>query len=264
MTEGEAYRPGYEMVAEKIIEVIASSGLKAGDRLPTEQVFAEKLGVSRAMVREAIKLLTARGFVRTRKGRGIFVASGEQAVATAAINLSLPVDPEHMLSLFEFRCLQEMLTARLATERITLAELRALEEAVETNRRGAERQQWEVFIESDIAFHQGIACASHNPFLAETVASTFRLQRWALKIVTGGSPGSWLASAEQHAAILAAIRSGQAEAAAQAMRTHVQTVIAAYQHELRRLLAEQVATFEKEGPQDEDTPVVRSIQERQV
>jgi GntR family transcriptional repressor for pyruvate dehydrogenase complex len=230
------YRPGYEAVADKIIEYITSAGLQPGDRLPTEQSLGKLLGVSRAMVREAIKLLTARGYVWTRRGSGIYVANGEQSRATAIIELSMPVDHEHMLALFEFRCMQEILTAQLATERITLAELRALEEVVVLNRRGADLGQWDLFIESDIAFHQGIAQAAHNFFLAETVATTFRLQRWAIKIITGGAPGSMLVSADQHVAILTAIKSGQPDAAAKAMQTHIEAVIAEYQRELRRLL----------------------------
>lgn len=235
------YRPGYETVADKIIELITTSGLQVGDRLPTEQQFGEQLGVSRAMVREAVKLLTARGYVRTRRGSGIYVGSStEYPRAMAAIDLSMPVDPEHIMLLFEFRCMQEMLTARLATERITLPELRVLEEVVTDNRRGAELGQWDLFIESDIAFHQGVAKASHNPFLEETVATTFRMERWAIRIVTGGAPGSLLLSAKQHEAILDAIKSGQPEAAVQAMQTHVQSVIAAYQQEVRRRLSEPI------------------------
>ncbi len=231
------YRPGYETVADRITEFIMTAGLHAGDRLPTEQSLGEQLGVSRAMVREALKLLSARGYVRTRRGSGIYVGTQEHPpYATATINLSMPVDPEHMLALFEFRCMQEMLTARLAAERITLSELRTLEEVAERNERAAELEHWDEFIESDIAFHQGIANASHNSFLAETVATTFRLQRWATRIITGGTPGSLELSAQQHRALLHAVKAGQPEEAAQAMQTHVQSVIAAYQQEVRRLL----------------------------
>jgi GntR family transcriptional repressor for pyruvate dehydrogenase complex len=232
------YRPGYEAVADKIVEYITSSGLQPGDRLPTEHNLGKLLGVSRAMIREAVKLLTARGYVWTRRGSGIYVASEDPSRATAAIDLSMLVDHEHMQALFEFRCMQEILTAQLATERITLAELRVLEEAVTLNRYGAEAGRWDIFIESDIAFHQGVAQASHNFFLMETVATTFRLQRRAIKIITGGSPGSMLVSADQHAAILAAIRSGRPDAAAKAMQMHIEAVTSDYQNEIRRLLLE--------------------------
>jgi DNA-binding FadR family transcriptional regulator len=229
------YRPGYEAVADKIVEYIASSGLLPGDRLPTEQSLGELLGVSRAMIREVVKLLSAQGYVWTRRGSGIYVASDERPRTMATIDLSVPVDHEHMRALFEFRGMQEILTVRLATERITLAELRALEDVVTLNRHGAEAGRWDIFMESDVAFHQGIAQASHNFFLMETVATTFRLQRRATKIITGGSPGSMLVAADQHAAILDAIRSGRLDTAAKAMQMHIAAVTADYQNEIRRL-----------------------------
>jgi GntR family transcriptional repressor for pyruvate dehydrogenase complex len=65
------------------------------------------------------------------------------------------------------------------------------------------------------------------------------LQRWAIKIVTGGAPGSLLKSAQEHQVIFDAIKYGQPEEAARAMHAHVQTVKVEYQAEVRRLLTEQ-------------------------
>jgi len=148
----------------------------------------------------------------------------------------MPVDPEHMHALFEFRCLQEMHAVRLATQHITLAELREVEKALALNRQGAELGRWDLFIEHDNAFHHGIAKASHNPFLAETVATVLHLQRWAVRMVTGGAPGSQLIAADQHDAIFAALKDGQADVAAQAMKNHIDTVIQSYQQDVRRRL----------------------------
>ncbi len=234
--DGSRYQPGYEAIAEKIVELIATAGLKAGDRLPTEQHLAQQLGVSRTMVREAVKILTAGGHVRTRRGSGIYVNDRRLSSSGTIMNLFMPVDPEHILALFEFRCMQEMLTTRLATERITMTELRTLERAVTLNRQGAETGQWELFIENDNAFHQGIAEATHNPFLADTIATVLRLQRRAVKIMTGGAPGSQLNSARQHETIFNAMKDGKATAAAEAMKMHIETVIADYQQEVRRRL----------------------------
>ncbi|GAC1643029.1 MAG: hypothetical protein NVS4B12_06880 [Ktedonobacteraceae bacterium] len=65
------YRPAYATVAA----LIASTGLKSGDRLPTEQELGERLGVSRTVVLEAVKALAANGQVYTRKGSGMYVAN---------------------------------------------------------------------------------------------------------------------------------------------------------------------------------------------
>src|SRR5947209_8572816 len=67
------YRPRYERIAELIVEYIGAHQLRAGDRLPTEQEFGEQFGVSRTIVRDAIKMLTPTGVVRPRRGSGIFV-----------------------------------------------------------------------------------------------------------------------------------------------------------------------------------------------
>jgi len=230
------YQPGYEAVAAKIIELIKNASLQPGARLPTEQKLAEQLGVSRAMVREAIKILTASGHVRTRRGSGIYVSDGARPFAMAAINLSMPVDIEHMRALFEFRCMQEMLTVRLATQHITLVELRALERSAALNREAALAEQWEPFLASDNDFHSTIAKASHNPFLAETIETVLRLQRWTVKMVTGGAPGSLLRSADQHDTIFNAIKDGAAEVAAQEIKKHIEMVLQEYLQDVRRRL----------------------------
>jgi DNA-binding FadR family transcriptional regulator len=231
-----AYQPGYETTAAKIVELIRDAGLRPGDRLPTEQALADQLGVSRTIVREAVKLLSATSIVQARRGSGLYVAAASRPFAAAVIDLSMPVDPEHMLSLFEFRCMLEMQTVLLAAERITLRELRSLQEAVSLTRQAAETENRAEFEAGDAAFHQGIAEASRNPFLTSAVATSHRLQRWAISMVLAGAPSSLRVAAEEHAAILSAISDGQGQAAATLMQTHVQTTATAYQHEVRKLL----------------------------
>jgi GntR family transcriptional repressor for pyruvate dehydrogenase complex len=72
-----AYRPGYEVAAEQVLELISQLGLRPGDRMPTEQDLARQLGASRTVVREAVKILSALGRVRAERGRGLFVADDE-------------------------------------------------------------------------------------------------------------------------------------------------------------------------------------------
>jgi GntR family transcriptional repressor for pyruvate dehydrogenase complex len=231
-----SYRPQYEIVAEKIVELIHTAEMKPGDRLPTEQRLGEQLGVSRSVVREAVKSLTATGLVVARKGVGISVAGQSPSMSTAGIHFSMTVDPEHIQALFDFRCLQDMLVARLATEHITVTELRELEKHLTLNRSHAAAGDCDAFLKSDDAFHLAIAHATHNPFLVETISSILSLQRWAIKIMTGGAPGSLQTSFEEHEAIFNAIKSGQMDEAVQAAKVHVESVQVAYRQEVRRRL----------------------------
>lgn len=201
------YHPQYERIAELIVEFIAEQRLRPGDRLPTEQEFAEQFGVSRTIVRDAIKMLTPSGLVRPRRGSGIFVGEEEQQPPKISrLHLASPAAPERTSDLFEFRRFQEMQTARLAAQHITVAELRTVEHFLSINKDAAKSEDRETFLSSDDEFHRSIAIASHNVFFVETVTSILQLQRWAVKILTGGAPGSsWLA-VEQHMRLFEAIR----------------------------------------------------------
>jgi len=71
------YRPRYELVAEQILQLIGELALQPGERMPTENHLASRLGASRTVVREAVKILSATGRVSAQKGRGLYVADGE-------------------------------------------------------------------------------------------------------------------------------------------------------------------------------------------
>src|SRR5690242_20927660 len=63
------YRPRYELVAEEILQLIGELFLRPGDRLPTEKELAARLGTSRTVVRDAVKILSATGRVSAQKGQ---------------------------------------------------------------------------------------------------------------------------------------------------------------------------------------------------
>src|SRR5690242_1002522 len=159
------YRPGYEVAAEQVLELIAQLRLQPGDRMPTENDLAQQLGTSRTVVREAIKILSALGRVRAQKGSGLYVADDEGMLGAGRwASFFLPTDLDHVYMLFEFRRVQEMETSRLAARRATPAELRAIQQAAELCRKGFDTGREDLFNEGDDAFHATIAEASHNMF----------------------------------------------------------------------------------------------------
>src|SRR5437588_9746878 len=159
-----SYRPGYELVAEQLLQLIAELRLQPGDRMPTENELASRLGTSRTVVREAVKILSAIGRVRAQKGRGLYVADDEGMLGSSRWGGSfLPTDLDHVYMLFEFRRVQETAASRLAATRATPAELRAIEVAAEQCREGHLTGQASLFGSGDDDFHLGIAAASHNP-----------------------------------------------------------------------------------------------------
>jgi GntR family transcriptional regulator, transcriptional repressor for pyruvate dehydrogenase complex len=231
-----AYRPGYEVVAERILQLIAELGLRPGDRMPTENELAGRLGTSRTVVREAIRILSAIGRVRAQKGRGLYVADDDGMLGSARWGgFFLPTDLDHIYMLFEFRQVQEAAASRLAATRATPPELRAIEAAAETCRQGYLTGQIAVFDRGDDDFHIGIAIASHNPFLVASVREARRLQRQSSTIGLPGTVGGHAEEAiAEHAAIHRAIRAGDPEDAAHAAAVHLDNTLADYRREIQR------------------------------
>ena len=229
------YRPGYELVAEQILELIAQSPLRPGDRMPTENEIAAQLGTSRTVVREAIKILSALGRIRVQKGRGLYVADDDGMLGRRWDGFFLPTDLDHVYMLFEFRRAQESEASRLAAIRATPLELRAIEAGAQLCQEGHVTQQPALFGRGDDEFHLSIAAASHNLFLVATIREARRLLMQSATIGLHGTVGGHAAEAiDEHAAIYQAIRDGDAEGAAHAATVHLDNTLEDYRREIQR------------------------------
>jgi GntR family transcriptional repressor for pyruvate dehydrogenase complex len=230
-----AYRPRYELVAEQILQLISELALQPGDRMPTEKDLAARLGTSRTVVREAVKILSATGRVSAQKGRGLYVADGESMLGARQWGgFFVPTNLDHIFMLFEFRRLQEMQASRLAARRASPSELRVIEAAVQTCRHGYTSGNNAEFDQGDDAFHLGVAAASHNFFLVSAVREARMLQRQASVIGLRGVGGHADAAVDEHEAIYRAIRDGEPEAAAQATSVHLDNTLEDYRREIQR------------------------------
>ncbi|WP_245194807.1 FadR/GntR family transcriptional regulator [Kitasatospora phosalacinea] len=235
VAETAPYRPGYEVAAEQLLELIASLGLRPGDRLPTEVELAGRLGTSRTVVREGVKILSALGRVRAQKGRGLYVADDPGMLAAGRLGgFFLPTNLDHLFMLFEFRRIQEVEASRLASARANPVELRAIEEAAATCRRAFESGDVELFMRADDAFHLGIATAAHNAFLLTAVQEARRLQSQSGVMALRGTLGGHAAAAiEEHEAIHRAVRDGRPEDAARAAAVHIDNTLEDYRRQIQ-------------------------------
>jgi GntR family transcriptional repressor for pyruvate dehydrogenase complex len=229
------YRPRYEVVAEQILQMIGDLALRPGDRMPTEKDLASRLGTSRTVVREAVKMLSATGRVSAQKGRGLYVADSESMLGARQWGgFFVPTNLDHIFMLFEFRRLQETQASRLAAKRAQPPELRVIETAAATCRHGYASGDNAEFERGDDAFHLGVAAASHNFFLVSAVREARMLQRQASVIGLRGLGGHAKAAVGEHEAIYRAIRDGDPEAAAQATSVHLDKTLEDYRREIQR------------------------------
>jgi DNA-binding FadR family transcriptional regulator len=187
------------------------------------------------VVRDAIKILSATGRVSAQKGRGLYVADGENMLGARQWGgFFVPTNLEHIFMLFEFRRLQEMQASRLAATRASPSELRVIEAAVQACRDGFTSGDGAEFDQGDDAFHIGVATASHNSFLVSAVREARMLQRQASVIGLRGMGGHADDAVDEHEAIYRAIRDGDSEAAAQATSVHLDNTLEDYRREIQR------------------------------
>jgi GntR family transcriptional repressor for pyruvate dehydrogenase complex len=207
---------------EKIRGMIVAGELRPGDRLPREADLAQRLGLSRSSLREAVRALSLVRILDVRQGDGTYVTSLDPAMLLDA--LSFVVDLHHegsLLHLLEARRVLEGQAALLAAQRIAdeqLAELRELLDAM------PDCDTVEEFVENDIAFHRAIAIASGNPVIAKLLESlsgpTIRARIWR-GITEGGAIERTIA---EHRAILAALEQRRPELAEASMTVHLASV----------------------------------------
>ncbi|MFE7333049.1 FadR/GntR family transcriptional regulator [Streptomyces sp. NPDC057565] len=229
------YRPGYEVAAERILEYVVRTGLQPGDRLPTEKDLADEVEMSRTVVREAVKILSALGRLSVQKGRGIYVSMPEQSSWQQSLANFLPADLRQVDELFEFRRHLETTTANLAAQRATPAQVKVVREAAQESTRAAQEGDIHAFTLADEIFHTGIAAAGANMFFASTVDAVRRLQRQVMTIgMAGVAGGSLQVAAAQHEAIAEAIAAGEAGRAEALMAEHIDMTAQQFQQEIWR------------------------------
>src|SRR6202521_1608680 len=121
----------YEQIIEQIEGSILAGELKAGDQLPAERELAQRFGVSRTAVREAVKALREKGLVEAYSGRGTFITNGTSQAIRQSLDLMIKIgQPDGCTHLAEVRLILEPEIAALAATRIQEQHLALMREAV--------------------------------------------------------------------------------------------------------------------------------------
>ena len=157
-----------DVVVDFVRAEMAAGRIGPGDRLPTEHEFAERLGVGRNSVREAVRMLQSAGLVEVRHGTGSFVRETvEASVAQLMLFRSLVAQADDA-SLIEVRRVFERACAELAARRRDEADLAAMRDAIDRMRRlAAEAAPGpDAMLDADLAFHRAVYRASGNEMLA--------------------------------------------------------------------------------------------------
>jgi DNA-binding FadR family transcriptional regulator len=226
----------YEQVAETLRGRVVAGELEPGQRLPTETALAAEYGVSRATVREALRLLAAQNLVRTAKGAtgGSYVTrpSADHLSQSLSSGLGLLADTKDV-------SLEELLEARelLEVPAARLAALRRQEEDVERMRASIPGEPLRLGTDQQFVynrdFHSVVIEASCNTLLLIAAQPVFSvLQRKLARAALGGRYHR--AINDHHRAIADAIGAGDAEGAAGEMLAHLEYLRPFYEKAWRR------------------------------
>ncbi len=184
-----------------ILEAIDSHAYVPGDRL-VESELADRFGVSRTPIREALQRLETQGLL-TRDGRSLIVAS---------------LDHTQMAELYVVRGELEGLAARLAARHATPEEVGVLRDMLAKDQ--AYLDDPDAMSRANRRFHKQIHLASHNRFLVQQLDLVHRSMALlaTTSIAAEGRPQDTLA---EHEVIVSAIENGDGDAAYQALRDHI-------------------------------------------
>ncbi len=204
-------------VTRQIEKQIIEGRLKLGDMLPAERVMAEQFGVSRTVIREAMKALELRGLVEVQHGRGVMVARPSADSVADSVLRFLKIEESPIWSLHELRSILEVEIAGLAAERHTDEDLQTLTDLF--NKMSASLDAPAKYVEYDFEFHRALAKAAHNPLFPLVLEPYVTLMREARRLgaTVRDAPKR---SIEVHRPVLEAIKKRDAAAARHAMREH--------------------------------------------
>lgn len=190
-----------DQVYRGLLDAICDGSLAPHERLIQEAI-AERMGVSRQPVLQALRQLKQDGFVTETRGRGLEVSA---------------LDPHWMAMTYQVRGALDALAARLAAKHRAVIDERLLQQG----RKAAAGKSVQAMIDADLAFHQAIYEASQNPLIGQIAMQHWQHLRRAMGAVlqqAGQRQTVW----DEHAAVALAIANGQGEQAARLLEAHAE------------------------------------------
>lgn len=208
----------YEAVSDTLEKMILEDTLKVGERLPSEAAMAENFGVSRNVIREALKVLKERHLIEISNGDGARVIKPDSHSLKDVITRMVVMGSASLSHIYELRKSMEVSAAGLAAQRRTEEQIHILYKIIDDM--WEHRHEKSLWIQLDLDFHWEIARASGNPLFYEFIQS---LSGALEHVFDKGyyAPGALEKSVQMHRSIVDAIRARDRDAAEEKMREHL-------------------------------------------
>jgi DNA-binding FadR family transcriptional regulator len=219
-------RRTFEEICERIREQLALGVLKPGDKLPRERDLAEQLGVSRNVLKEALRSLELAGLLRLQKGvkGGAFIQEGDMGRINDVVRDMLSLGAISVRELSEGRIQILDLIVRLACERARAADFVALEANIERADLATCEGRWLDRVECSREFYKLLAAATGNKVMAMIMESVTEIHMRFVYAKVASSGVSMPQLVEKRRQFLSALRARDVSSAARLMRVHLESV----------------------------------------
>jgi GntR family transcriptional repressor for pyruvate dehydrogenase complex len=204
---------------QAILEMIASSDLKPGDMLPPERELGKQFGVSRTVIREAVRALKGKGLLDVRSGSGVRIVAVDESTVRESMRHFVHGSMVDYSKVDEVRRVLEVAAAGLAAERATPEDLELIDDTME--RFSKESGDLEASVQIDIEFHRAVAAATHNELFLVLHDSIGEMLVEVRRRNLSRGPGERGLVVDMHRKIRDGIAAHDSEAAQQAMRDHL-------------------------------------------
>lgn len=213
-----------EVAVSRIRDYILEQNLQPGYQLPSERQLGESLGISRASVREALRILEIVGMIEVRPGSGSYVKNRDGDLSMP-LSTWLPKDAESLREHYEIRQLLEPRCASLAAQRVTPEIVKALQEQMELFSGCVEQGDLEGMILADTEFHRLLGLATQNRMLSllMNTISRYLHEGWEGVLPI---PGRAESTIREHNEIYQAVKAHDPVTAKSAMARHLSNAIA--------------------------------------
>jgi GntR family transcriptional repressor for pyruvate dehydrogenase complex len=209
-------------VASKIEEAIHSRVLKSGDRMSSELELAAQFDVSRTVIREALRMLSARGIVSIKKGKGIFIKgfSAESVVEPLHSYLKFSIQKDYAFDVIRARQVIEPAIAYVAALEHNEEDASKLQKDCD-DLKNCPPDDYSELARLDLLFHLDIAKATHNIIIPVMIEPIHRLMPPIKVSVYKAVQNSQGSALDKHTKVLNAILKRDAEGARRAMTVHL-------------------------------------------
>jgi len=210
-----------EEVADRIRTLMLDGTFPPGEPLPSERHLAERFGVSRGSIRDALRTLETIGLLETRHGQGTFPHELSVDRLVAPLASVMAYRPDLQDELLDVRRMFEPAVARAAAQRVTEEDLADLQRILDVQRQKLKSGQ--SAIAEDTAFHAVLARSTRNRVVMSIMATLNDLlvESRTQSLQQKGRPAR---SMDGHESVVAALRRHDPEGASQAMRNHIDQI----------------------------------------